>query len=308
MYYDTHRVSKKYTYNPRIKSRKGGLYTSFFLLFGRASKLKMDQILGIKVGFLPVRIWDVLDILIVGYLMYQIYRLLKGNIAFNIFIGVLTLYVVWWLVNQLQMDLLEAILRQFVSVGVIIIVIIFQQEIRRFLLFLGNSTLRQRSQFLGRMLDRNNMGLAEELDKQVREIKSALLRMSRNKTGALIVLMKDVMLDGIVSSGVSLGADISEQLLGSIFHKASPLHDGAILINQGKIVVASCILPVSENPKLPKSAGLRHRAAVGITERFGVAAFIVSEETGYISFAFEGKLHRKLNEDRLLELLREHIA
>jgi uncharacterized protein (TIGR00159 family) len=267
----------------------------------------MDLIALFKIGFLPVRIWDVIDILIVGYLMYQIYRLLKGNIAFNIFIGVLTLYVVWWLVNQLQMDLLEAILRQFVSVGVIIIVIIFQQEIRRFLLFLGNSTLRQRSQFLGRMLDRN-MEPAEELDRHVRAIKSAILRMSRNKTGALIVLMQDVMLDGILNSGIDLGADISEQLLESIFNKASPLHDGAVMVNQGKVLAASCILPVSENPNLPKSAGLRHRAAVGITERFGVAAFIVSEETGYISYAFDGRLYRKLNEDRLLELLRKHIA
>ena len=260
-----------------------------------------------KIGFLPVRIWDIIDILIVGYLMYQIYRLLKGNIAFNIFIGVLTLYVVWWLVNQLQMDLLEAILRQFVSVGVIIIVIIFQQEIRRFLLFLGNSTLRQRSQFLGRMLDRN-IGASEELDRHVRAIKSAILRMSRNKTGALIVLMQDVMLDAILNSGTELGAEISDQLLESIFNKASPLHDGAVMINQGRILAASCILPVSENPNLPKSAGLRHRAAVGVTERFGVAAFIVSEETGYISYAFDGRLYRKLTEDRLLELLRKHIA
>jgi DNA integrity scanning protein DisA with diadenylate cyclase activity len=120
--------------------------------------------------------------------------------------------------------------------------------------------------------------------------------------------MQDVMLDGILNSGIDLGADISEQLLESIFNKASPLHDGAVMVNQGKVLAASCILPVSENPNLPKSAGLRHRAAVGITERFGVAAFIVSEETGYISYAFDGRLYRKLNEDRLLELLRKHIA
>lgn len=280
---------------------------AIFLISRLNAKDGMEILALFKIGFLPVRIWDILDILIVGYLMYQIYRLLKGNIAFNIFIGLLTLYVVWWLVNQLQMDLLEAILRQFVSVGVIIIVIIFQQEIRRFLLFLGNSTLRQRSQFLGRMLDRN-IGPAEELDRHVRAIKSAILRMSRNKTGALIVLMQDVMLDGILSSGTELGAEISDQLLESIFNKASPLHDGAVMINQGKILAASCILPVSENPNLPKSAGLRHRAAVGVTERFGVAAFIVSEETGYISYAFDGRLYRKLTEDRLLELLRKHIA
>jgi len=196
-----------------------------------------------KIGFLPISIWDFLDILIVGYLMYQIYRLLKGNIAFNIFIGVLMLYVSWWLVNQLQMDLLAAVLRQFVNVGVIIIVIIFQQEVRRFLLFLGNTTLKQHSNVLGRLLDRGSMDPREDRDRQIRAIKSACIRMSRSKTGALIVLTKDVMLDGIINSGTSIDAKISESLLESIFNKKSPLHDGAVLIKAGRILAASCILP-----------------------------------------------------------------
>ena len=149
-----------------------------------------------KIGFLPVRIWDVLDILIVGYLIYQIYRLLKGSIAFNILIGVLTLYVVWWLVNQLEMDLLSAVLDQFVLVGVTIIVIIFQPEVRRFLLFLGDSTLRQRSNFLGRIIDRN-FEKTEENTGLVNATKAALLRMSRKKTGAIIVLSKNISLSAI---------------------------------------------------------------------------------------------------------------
>ncbi len=268
--------------------------------------LLYDMLLLFQIGFLPVRIWDILDIVIVGFLMYQIYRLLRGSIAFNIFIGVLTLYAVWWLVNQLDMDLLAGVLNQFVSVGIIIIVIIFQQEIRRFLLFLGDSTLRQRSNFLHRLLDRD-FEPSEDADRQIRAIRSSMLRMSRKKIGALIVLTRDVALEGIVSSGTRLDADISEGLIESIFHKSSPLHDGAVLIGHNKILAAGCILPVSENPDLPKSAGLRHRAAVGISERYEVAAFIVSEETGILSYAFKGKLHRHLDEDQLSSELRQHI-
>lgn len=257
------------------------------------------------IGFLPVRIWDVLDIIIVGYLMYQIYKLLRGNIAFNIFVGVLTLYVVWWLVNQLEMDLLSAVLDQFVSVGVIIIIIIFQPEVRRFLLFLGNTTLRQRSNFLGRILDRN-LESTEEKVRQLRALRSAIVRMSKRKTGALIVLACNLDLEGLVSSGVAMDADITEPLLESIFNKHSPLHDGAVIVSNGRLQSASCVLPVSENPNLPSSAGLRHRAAVGITERANVAAFIVSEETGQISIAVEGELRRKLDEQELKSLLSEY--
>jgi len=257
------------------------------------------------IGFLPVRVWDVLDIIIVGYLMYQIYKLLRGNIAFNIFVGVLTLYVVWWLVNQLEMDLLSAVLDQFVSVGVIIIIIIFQPEVRRFLLFLGNTTLRQRSNFLGRILDRN-LESTEEKVRQLRALRSAIVRMSKRKTGALIVLAGNLDLEGLVSSGVAMDADITEPLLESIFNKHSPLHDGAVIVSNGRLQSANCVLPVSENPNLPSSAGLRHRAAVGITERANVAAFIVSEETGHISIAVEGELRRKLDEQELKSLLSEY--
>lgn len=260
-----------------------------------------------KIGFLPVRIWDVLDILIVGYLMYQMYRLLRGNIAFNIFIGLVTIYVIWWLVNQLEMDLLSAVLGQFVSVGVIIIIIIFQPEVRRFLLFLGNTTLRQRSNFLGRIIDRN-FESSEQRERHVQAIKNAMLRMSRRKTGALIVLADDINLDGLISAGVPMEAAISEQLIESIFNKASPLHDGAVIIENGKVKTASAILPVSENPNLPKSAGLRHRAAVGITEKAQVASFIVSEENGNISYAVDGRLRRKITEEELENFLNKHLG
>ncbi len=267
---------------------------------------ELDFIFLLQIGFLRVTVWDVLDILIVGYLIYRVYKLLRGSIAFNIFVGVITLIVVYWAVQALNMDLLSALLNKFVEIGVLSIIIIFQPEVRRFLLFLGDSTLRRRSKFWSRLLDRNQEGSTEIKKKHVQALKSALLRMSRNKTGALIVLANDLNLDAISKTGIRLEADLSQQLLESIFNKESPLHDGAVIIFNHKIDAASCILPVSDNPNLPSSAGLRHRAAVGITERARVACFIVSEETGAVSFAFEGSLYRRLSEEKLTELLNEH--
>lgn len=267
----------------------------------------MMTILLFEIGFLPVRIWDILDILIVGYLIYQIYKLLRGSIAFNIFIGVVTLYLIWWLVGMLKMDLLSLLLNQFVSVGVIILIIIFQPEVRRFLLLLGNTTLRQRSNFLRRLLDRNLDPPTTNKQEQINDLKAAMVRMSRKKWGALIVLAGKLNLEGISQTGVKLEAAISQPLIESIFNKEGPLHDGAVLVSHNKILAASCILPVSDNAHLPKSAGLRHRAAVGITERMSVAAFIVSEETGSIGFAYDGKLKRNLTEQELIELLNKHF-
>lgn len=261
------------------------------------------MLLWIKIGFLPVRLWDVLDILIVGYLMYQLYKLLRGSIAFNILIGLFTLYMFWFLVGELQMDLLQAFLGQFVNVGVIILIIIFQPEVRRFLLFLGNTTLKQRSNFLSRILDRNIDENTQIKKDRIKAIKAALLRMSRRKVGALIVFARNLNLAGLINAGVVLDAEISDSLLESIFNKESPLHDGAVIIDRGKIKKASCILPVSESVHVPKNVGLRHRAAMGVTERANVVAFVVSEETGYISFASKGFLRRKLKEDELVELL-----
>lgn len=259
-----------------------------------------------EIGFLPIRIWDILDIIIVGYLMYQLYKLLRGTIAFNIFIGILTLYVIWWVVGVLQMDLLSQVLTQFVNVGVIVIVVVFQQEIRRFLLFLGNNTLERQIQFAGRFFSRTDE-VTDERERQKKAIRNAMMRMSRRKTGALIVIANDVNLDGIVSSGTELDADISEALLESIFNKESPLHDGAVIIDNGKIEYASCVLPISENPDLPDSAGMRHRAAVGITEKANVTSLVVSEENGRISIAYRGELIQDLDEEKLADELDKYL-
>ncbi len=260
-----------------------------------------------RIGFLPIRIWDLLDILIVGFLIYQLYKLLKGTIAYTIFAGLMVLYVVWWLVARLKMDLLSAVLDQFVNVGVIVLVIIFQQEIRRILLYLGDTAFKRQARILGSLLD-NNLPQSRQREWQVQALTEALLRMSRKKMGALLVLAGNIKLEGIVNQGFVLNAEISVQLIESIFQKESPLHDGAVLIGEGKVLMAGCILPLSDKIDLPKSVGLRHRAAVGITERANVAAFVVSEETGYISMAYEGELKRKLEETEVAALLQQYYS
>lgn len=255
-----------------------------------------------QIGFLPVRIFDILDILIVGYLMYQIYKLLRGSVAFNIFIGFILIYVVNWLVRLLEMDLLASILGQLVSVGVLMLLIIFQPEVRRFLLFIGDNTLRQRSNFVSRLLDRNQQ---QDTNRQqhLQAIKGAILTMSKSKTGALIVFANNLNVEFFSGSGVPINSSISQPLIETIFSKDSPLHDGAMIISRDNIKAASCILPVSSSKNLRKNAGLRHRAAVGVTESSNVTAFIVSEENGAISFAREGKLKKLRNEAELTKAL-----
>ena len=260
-----------------------------------------------EIGFLPIRVWDILDILIVGYLIYKLYQLLKGRTAFNIFIGMILVYIVWWIVRLLEMDLLSQLLTQFVSVGVLMLLIVFQPEVRRFLLILGNTTLKQQSNFLGRLFNRPLIVNEVELHGSVRAIRAAILRMSHHKVGALIVISSNLNLEFFSGSGVVLNANISQPLIESLFNRESPLHDGAVVINENKIYSASVVLPLSTNPNLPNSAGLRHRAAVGVTENTDVAAFVVSEETGKLSYAFDGKLQWKITEKQLENLLIKHL-
>ncbi len=259
-----------------------------------------------EIGFLPVTLWDLLDVLVVGWLLFQLYKLLRGSIAVNIFLGVLTLLVLSWAVRALNMQMLSSIIGLLISTGVIILIIVFQPEVRRFLITFANNTLRQRSKLLNRLLDRGEAEI-EANRHAADELKKALHRMSKRKEGALIILNKNANLEGIAESGVKLNADISRPLIENIFFKNSPLHDGAMLIKGDKIIAAGCILPLSDSADLPQSVGLRHRAAVGITERTEVAAFLVSEETGIVSFAINGKLYRRLSQEKTDELVEQHF-
>ncbi len=259
------------------------------------------------IGFLPVSFWDVLDVGIVGYLLYRIYLLLRGSIAFNIFVGVVMLYFLWWAVGKLEMGMLYSILGQFVNVGFIIVIIIFQPEVRRFLLLLGSTTLSGRSNVVGKWLAKN-LKFSNPNPDSLQEIKFAILRMSLEETGALLVFSKNLNLEAIGHSGVHLDAQISQPLLLSIFQKESPLHDGAVVIGKGKILAAGRILPVSESANVPDWAGLRHRAAIGVTERTSAVSFVISETTGAISFSENGSIESFITEARLEELLHEHLS
>ena len=253
------------------------------------------------IGFLQFGIIDAIDVLIVGYLIFLIYRLLRGTVAFNIFVGVVSLYAIWWLVKALKMALLSQILGQFVSVGVIVIAIVFQPELRRFLLLLGNQTLRGRLPFLNSFAENRDDNTLE-----IKELQKAILGLGKNHTGALIVIANNSTMLNISESGVMMDAKISKALIMSIFNKESPLHDGAIVINNHKILAAGCVLPLSESNNLPRETGLRHRAAVGATETASVTAFIVSEENGKISMAHQGHLSLDLNAESLIEMLKKY--
>lgn len=260
------------------------------------------MILLFDIGFLPVTIWDILDIVIVGYLIFRIYKLLKGTAALNIFFGVAVLFGVWALVTLLKMEMLSRIMNQLASVGIIILIVVFQPEIRRFLLLLGNTMLQSRTNFISRWLAKN-FDLSEGRPSDLQQISRAAVKMGKEKIGALIVMTQSLDIEGVVASGTDIDAKVSYPLLLSIFQKDSPLHDGAVVIGQGKILAASCILPLSESSNLPRSAGLRHRAALGLSERTNAQAIVVSEETGRISYAEKGKLEYNISEARLNELL-----
>jgi uncharacterized protein (TIGR00159 family) len=249
----------------------------------------------IDLSFLDITIWDVLDILIVGFLLFQVYKLLRGTVAIYILVGVVLLYVVWWLVRSLNMDLLSAILTQFVSVGVLLLAIIFQPELRKFLLFLGESAIKNKRfsqiQAWFPLLQGSNFSSGHLVDEIVR----ALGRIKSRKEGALIVLSNGDLPENAFHSGVELDAKVSSEVIESIFWKNSVLHDGSTFIEKNRISRARCVLPLSQRKNLPGSLGLRHRAGIGISEIAPVLVIILSEETGELSLAEKGILKRRID-------------
>jgi uncharacterized protein (TIGR00159 family) len=258
----------------------------------------------IQIGFFTVTIWDVLDILIVGFILYQIYNLLKGSLGFNIVVGLVLVYIVWRLVFILEMPLLSSILGQFVSIGVIALLILFQPEVRRFLLLVGQGSLQTRYTFLQRFLKQNpteNQNLLRE--QAIQAIVRAAEQMANTKTGALIVFTNAPNLEGLYSSGIRINGLVSTQLLLSIFNKESPLHDGAVIIKDNTVIAASCVLPVSERPGIPQRLGLRHRAAIGISENTTLTVFVISEETGRITYTHRGNILEDISSNKMRSLL-----
>ena len=241
---------------------------------------------------------DAIDILLVAAMLYYTWRMMKTSGSLNIFYGILVFVVTWIVMSQmLEMKLLGSIFDKLVSVGVIALIILFQEEIRRFFLTLGS---HRQMKFITRYLMKRKQGIEEEhVDQQLMRIVLACDNMSKNMVGALIIIERDMSLNDIIKSGETIDAIISTELIKNIFFKYSPLHDGAMIISHNRISAAGCILPVSHNLNIPKELGLRHRAALGITSQSDAIAIIVSEETGAISVAQGGEFHLRLASNEL---------
>ena len=261
-------------------------------------------LLNFKIGFLEVGWKDVVDIVMVSLLLFQLYKLMRGTLAVRIFLGFLLVYIAFLVVKSLQMELLTAILGQFIGVGVIAVIILFQQEIRKFLMLIGKSTSVD-DKFFKNLLNRRKSEKDDSLD--IAPIVDAAKTLGSMNMGALVVFAKSSELKFYAESGDTLDAQISKRLLISIFQKNSPLHDGAVIIENNRIKAARCILPVSENDEIPANYGLRHRAAIGMTEVTDSIVLIVSEETGQTSIAINGILFNNLSRTELKQKLRNYL-
>jgi len=253
---------------------------------------------------IPFGIKDFIDIFCVALMLYYIYRLMKESRSLNVFIGILVFIVMWLFVSQiLEMRLLGSIMDKLVSVGVIAVIILFQDEIRKFLYNLG---AHRKVKSVLRIFSSSDK--QSRLDREwIMPIVMACMNMSRSKTGTLIVIERLSSLEDIVVTGDVINADINQRLIENVFFKNSPLHDGAMIIAKKRIRAAGCILPVSHNFNIPKELGLRHRAALGISQDSDAIAVVVSEETGGISAAIKGDFKLRLSAEGLENLLTREL-
>ena len=250
--------------------------------------------------FLDIRLIDIVDIFLVAFLMFRLYKLIKGTVALNIVIGIFAFVLIWLVIKALNMELSASILDNFVNVGVLAIIIVFQQEIRRFLLLIGSKYNISNKFSMDKFFASSGKGM---LNIYIKPVVRACDYFAKTKTGALIVITKDSELLDYVQTGELINAVISTRFLESIFFKNSPLHDGAVIITGNKVKAAGCILPVSQSMTMPQHVGLRHRAAMGITEATDAISIVVSEETGRISLFSKGEMEMGLSPDDLTERL-----
>ncbi|WP_397362114.1 diadenylate cyclase CdaA [Olleya sp. R77988] len=247
---------------------------------------------------------DIIDVVLVALLLYYVYKLVKGTVAINIFIGIVVIYFIYLTVEALQMVLLTKILGGFISVGFIALIIVFQQEVRKFLLMVGSTNFASRRKFLSQLkFLKIEAGTSTDID----TIIAACTKMSSSKTGALIVLERNNNLDFLANSGDEMNIKVTQPILESIFFKNSPLHDGAIIIQDNIVKATRVILPVNNEKNLPQRFGLRHRAAVGVTERTDAIAIAVSEETGQISCFRNGEFLAFKDTTELAEILKKDL-
>ncbi len=256
-------------------------------------------------NFIDFGILDIIDIVLVAILLYQLYQLVKGTVAINILIGVTAIYLLWKIVEALKMELLSEILGQFIGVGVIALIIVFQQELRRFLLMIGTTSFSSRRNIMRQIANFNRE--TEDHTVDVDAIVEASKDMAAEKTGALMVITRNSELNQVSDSGDRIEAGLSKRLLESIFAKNSPLHDGAVIIRDDKIIAARAVLPTTERNDVPAHFGMRHRAALGVSEQSDALVVIVSEETGKISYAVGGDLRVNLEPMELQKQLEKDL-
>lgn len=257
--------------------------------------------------FFEIGLKDIIDIVLVALMLFYIYRLMKESRSLNVFMGILVFIVLWLVVSQvLEMKLLGSIMDKLVSVGVIGLIVLFQEDIRKFLYNLG---AHQRMRVIRRLFSNGDKTHdTEHLKQTIMPIVMSCLSMSKKKVGALIVIQRATPLDDVIATGERLNADINQRLIENIFFKNSPLHDGAMVIVDQQIKAAGCILPVSHSLDIPKELGLRHRAALGITHESDCIAIVVSEETGGISVAIRSEFQLRLTAEKLESILTQELA
>ena len=257
--------------------------------------------------FISFSITDAIDILLVAIILYLLYNMVKGTSSVNIFIGLALIYVMWIIIKALDLKLLSSLMGKFVNVGVIAVMVVFQQEIRKFLLYIGSNEFIKNRNWKNIFKLNLNGKAEEEIVLDVEEIITACFNMSETKTGALIIISRKSDLKFYINTGEKVDSALTSRMLENIFYKNSPLHDGAVIILNNRIEAARCVLPVTEKENFPANYGMRHRAAVGITETTDAIAISVSEQTGAVSLTTHGEINANISKDKLRFLIEKNI-
>ncbi len=257
-----------------------------------------------NLDFLKITFIDIIDIVLVAILLFYLYKLLRGTVAINIFLGIVIIYLIWKLTDVLNMNVLSNLLGKFISVGFFALIVVFQQEIRKFLLLIGSTNFTTKKNILKyfKFLNQENQSISLNVNFLVNSCK----KMSKEKTGAIIIIERENNLEFVRNKVDENKIELSPQILETIFFKNSPLHDGAVIIKENSIIATRVILPVSESESIPKRFGLRHRAAIGISEKTDALAIVISEQTGIITYVKDSdfiidisfqKLRNQINKD-----------
>lgn len=258
-------------------------------------------------GLPSITFVDIIDIILVAFLAYQVYKAVRGTNVLRIFWALIIIYILWQLATLFGMRLTSTILGQFISIGLILLIIVFQPEIRRFLLLVGTKTSIEGDSLLKRFKFWKKHVSDQKSSLDLEPYIQACMHMSQSKTGALIVFIRQNEVNEIINTGERIDAIVSSALLETLFFKNSPLHDGAVLVKGNQVVAARCILPVSSNLSIDPNLGLRHRSAIGVTEQLDVISVIVSEETGAISYAVGGEIHHDVTPVQLRHYLEQSL-